>query len=186
MCRSRSMATISCLKSSINSFRILRSYRKLHRSLISLWSVQLGDALQTPCAVLRFKDLVAIVAELDSLSPLTSTIGIRYTPGAALLVTGPVRDGTPDSTSEITYVRRTSRFVVVLKHDVLTSDGVLDRSQRRGGWGAVATQVRSCLGGVWTARSRRTLAGTLRAISALCAFRQVISYLNVSRRSLLR
>jgi hypothetical protein len=36
------------------------------------------------------------------------------------------------------------------------------RARRSGGWRAVATEVRRHIGAIWTARSARTLAGTLR------------------------
>jgi hypothetical protein len=87
---------------------------------------------------------------------------LRYTRGAALFVSGKADDGLPDATPQVTYLQRAPDWVLVFKHDVETTDGSLDRNRRGGGWGAVAGHVGRQLGGIWTARSKRTLAGTLR------------------------
>lgn len=43
----------------------------------------------------------------------------------------------------------------------MTQGGTLDRERRDGGWGAVSGDVSRAVGEVWTARSLRTVIGTL-------------------------
>ena len=61
---------------------------------------------------------------------------------------------------------RRSKAVLLFKHDNETPSGILDRNRRSGGWGAVAADLGRNLGGTWTARSIRTLAGTLQSAGA--------------------
>jgi hypothetical protein len=73
--------------------------------------------------------------------------------------------GAPDeqATPRAEYSRFSESVVLVRKRDAITPSGILDRNCRSGGWGAVATEVRRHIGGIWTVRSARTLAGTLRS-----------------------
>ena len=78
-------------------------------------------------------------------------------------------------TSRAVYQRFSDSVVLVHKRDTVTPAAILDRERRRmGGWGAVAAEVGRQLGGEWTARSVRTLAGTLR-----CGIRSRIRRVNV-------
>ena len=124
----------------------------------------LEHALGVRCAVLMLSELQRVVRVLDRcVEPAAVDTNARRTRGAAFLVGGVVREGLPASTAAACYVQRLPKAVLLFKHDVLTSKGTLDRTRRSGGWGAVAAHLGRTLGGTWTARSIRTLAGTLQA-----------------------
>jgi hypothetical protein len=124
-------------------------------------AAELGDALGTTCAVMLVSDLAEIVQTLeDCPSPKRVGTGARFTRGAAFLI-GVARDGLPPSTDCASYLLRRPKAVLMFKHDIETPSGILDRNRRRGGWGAVAADLGRTLGGTWTARSIRTLVGTL-------------------------
>jgi hypothetical protein len=79
-----------------------------------------------------------------------------------MLVSGNASGRLPDFTRRAKYIAFSSTVVLVLKKDAVTDKGILDRSRRFGGWGAIAGEIAKFLGGQWTARSYRTLSGTLR------------------------
>lgn len=84
--------------------------------------------------------------------------GIRATPGLAFAVE-PARPGPIRSIPKIAALRRfDGRIVLVHKFDVLKGNR-LDRAHRRGGWGRISAAIDRQVGGRWTARSRRPLAG---------------------------
>ena len=85
---------------------------------------------------------------------------MRLTPGAAFLTEGIVAPSPLVPTRRAAYRRLSDHVVLVWKRDVLTDGGVLDRDRRAGG--AIAGEVERQIGGRWTARSIRTLAGSLR------------------------
>ena len=114
------------------------------------------------------------MAQLSTPAPLTGEASVRWTPGAALRADGvPQASGLQD-TSRAVYQRFSDSVVLVHKRDAVTPAAILDRERRMGGWGAVAAEVGRQLGGEWTARSVRTLAGTLR-----CGIRSRIRRVNV-------
>ena len=148
--------------------RVIRAYGHTGNFVVSaaadpdLVATELSGALGTPCVVLKPNDLQHIIETLRHCR-LTSRIdpGVRFTAGAAFLVIGTASDGLPEPTPQATYVRRDQKCVLLFKHDIETATRILDRNRRSGGWGAIATQLARALGGVWTARSIRTLIGTL-------------------------
>jgi hypothetical protein len=129
-------------------------------------AAELGDALGTPSAVMPVSDLHEIVQTLQDCHPPRKVDGgVRLTRGVAFLI-GTARDGLPTSTDRASYMLRRPKAVLLCKHDIETPSGILDRNRRKGGWGAVAADLGRNLGGTWTARSIRTLAGTLKAADA--------------------
>ena len=86
---------------------------------------------------------------------------VRWTPGLALRVRGSGQLRSDAETERAVYHLLDHGAVAVLKRDFLTDTGVLDRRQRMGGWGAVAKEVGDRAGGVWTARSLRTVDGLI-------------------------
>ncbi|HET6713384.1 MAG TPA: hypothetical protein VFI59_06720 [Actinomycetota bacterium] len=84
----------------------------------------------------------------------------RWTGGLAFAVSGD-RGGAVEDTERAKLRRLESGMVAVYKNDAVTVAGHLDRSQRRGGWGAISLDVSRQVEGVWTARSRRTIEGLL-------------------------
>ena len=123
-------------------------------------AIALARVLETPVAVMRIEELQQVVGRLGG--ECRHEAGVRLTPGAALLTEGMARPGPLKSTERAEYRRLSDRVVLVGKRDALTDAGVLDRERRAGGWGAVAGEVERQVGGRWTARSIRTLAGSLR------------------------
>jgi hypothetical protein len=87
----------------------------------------------------------------------TQPEGERATAGLAFAV-NPAREGALESTTRAMLRRLDVDMVAVWKLDVLNGSR-LDRDRRRGGWGAVSTDIGRQIGGRWTARSRRTLDG---------------------------
>jgi hypothetical protein len=122
----------------------------------------LKEAVQTPFALLTILELHGLVRAVSQLSPVAPNKGVRLTPGAALLVEGSASDQALQNTSRAEYLRWSHQIVLVRKLDVETPRGVLDRGRRGGGWGAIAGELGRQVGGRWTARSIRTLSGTLR------------------------
>jgi hypothetical protein len=93
--------------------------------------------------------------------------GVRWTPGIAFALSE------PDLTVKLVPTRNgdfrplSPSTVALWKRDLLTSRGILERSRRSGGWGALSTDLQIQAGGKWTSRSLRTIDGTLaRATSA--------------------
>jgi hypothetical protein len=87
---------------------------------------------------------------------------VRWTPGAALLADGLPRAGDLQSTARAEYHRFSDSVVLVRKLDTVTTAGILDRDRRMGGGVRLMAKSAMRLGGTRTARSVRTLAGTLR------------------------
>ena len=129
-------------------------------------SQRLAQLLGTPCAILSFRELDSVVQRLASITSHPGSADIRWTPGGAFLVRGRSRAGQPVSTAIATYRRLRHHVVCAQKNDKLTARGILDRDQRGGGWGGVAADIQRQLGGVWTARSARTLVGIFRRAAA--------------------
>jgi hypothetical protein len=111
----------------------------------------------TTWAVIEFGELEAALAELANITKPPHSPYERPTPGLAFAVDGP-HLGTLVSTRRAVLERVSGRVVAVHKLDAL-KNGKLDRDHRRGGWGAVSTDIARQVGGQWTARSRRTLYG---------------------------
>jgi hypothetical protein len=88
--------------------------------------------------------------------------GVRWTPGTAFLVGGTPRAGTLEPSAVAIFERARHDRVLAWKRDAVTPDRILDRDRQVGNCGAVAASVESQVGDTWTARSVRTLAGTLR------------------------
>ena len=123
-------------------------------------AIALARVLETPAAVMSIEQLQQVVGRLDG--EFRHEAGVRLTPGAAFLTEGIARPGSLTPTRRAEYRRLSDRVVLVWKRDALTDAGVLDRDRRAGGWGAIAGEVERQVGGRWTARSIRTLAGSLR------------------------
>jgi hypothetical protein len=133
---------------------------------------RLAKALKTPCAAIKVVELKKLNAAISNLPFIPLRQGFRYTRGAAILVSGNASGRLPDFTRRAKYITFSPTVVLVLKKDAVTDRGILDRSRRFGGWGAIGGEIASFLGGRWTARSYRTLLGTLRrAIEAGAADR---------------
>jgi hypothetical protein len=122
----------------------------------------MGRVLGTACAVLTVSELRALVQTLKKLKLPARLPRIRHTPGAVIQVHSSPVQSLPRQTTRATYRKFTPFIVIALKRDTTTSTGILDRNRRSGGWGAVAAEIAQKLGGRWTARSHRTITGSLR------------------------
>lgn len=118
---------------------------------------RLAEITGTAWAVIPAGDLAAALGALEAQPAPRVPGGIRATPGLAFAVE-PARPGPIRSIPEAALWRLNDRIVLVHKFDVLADDR-LDRARRRGGWGQVSAAVARQVGGRWTARSRRPLAG---------------------------
>jgi hypothetical protein len=118
---------------------------------------RLAEITETAWAVIPARDLTAALGALEAQPAPRVRAGIRATPGLAFAVepTGP---GLIRSIPEAALRRFNDRIVLVHKFDVLAGNR-LDHARRRGGWGHLSAAVARQVGGRWTARSRRPLAG---------------------------
>jgi hypothetical protein len=119
---------------------------------------RLAEITGTAWAVISARDLADALRALKAEPVPRVEVGIRATPGLAFAVE-PARPCQVYSIPEIATPRRVNdRIVLVHKFDVLEGNR-LDRARRRGGWGRVSAEISRQVGGRWTARSRRPLAG---------------------------
>ena len=113
-----------------------------------VWMALSTEALRT--AVLRVKNLPAPMSEH----------GVRWTPGLVFAVTK-----TPsvnvESSAKVYLCGISASIVAAWKRDRTTAQGILDRTKREGGWGAVSAVVANQTETRWTARSLKTLEGIL-------------------------
>lgn len=122
----------------------------------------MGQVLGTSCAVLTISELQTLAEKLEELEIPAPLPRLRYTPGAVIQVLGSPIQSAPGPTTRATYHKFTDSIVIALKHDPTTRRGILDSNRRGGGWGAIAVETGQTLGGRWTARSHRTITGSLR------------------------
>ncbi len=94
-------------------------------------------------------------------------VGVRWTAGMGLHVSGTVHGVQLKRTGRAVLWRIAPTLVGIWKRDVEGADGTLDRANRAGGWGALASEIGEQLGGRWTARSLRTVRGVMSSAEAL-------------------
>jgi hypothetical protein len=146
---------------STGNFAIETSARTTAASLQRI----LNGATEYPWAVVKWPDFERAVTWLGDLRwrPVVQA-GMRWTPGLAFAVVAPRRPRRSlPATDRGRFRVLDSGTVAIWKHDVLNSGGRLDSARRKGGWGALSTDIRDRLGGDWTSRSARTLAGLQRS-----------------------
>jgi hypothetical protein len=107
---------------------------------------------------------VSVVEAMDALAgwpPPAQEAGVRWTPGLAIRIGEgtPIPDIGDTARARLRWVG--DGIVAVHKRDLLDASNRLDRARRQGGWGAVSRDVALQVGGVWTARSQRTVLGLL-------------------------
>jgi hypothetical protein len=124
---------------------------RFHRLLGTDWVVR-------PVSDVR----AALTALAGALAPSTEE-DARWTPGLAFHA-GRGVEGSIAPTARAVLWKITPWMVGVWKRDSLTPEGRLDPDRRTGGWGGISHDIARQLGGQWTARSRRTLAGLIRIL----------------------
>jgi len=111
----------------------------------------------TTWAVIGMHQLNDALTTLAGLPTPPHAVNERPTPGLAFAVT-PSSDRDVISNERAHLHRISEGIVAVWKFDLLRA-GILNRDRRRGGWGAISTDIARQVQGRWTARSRRTLDG---------------------------
>jgi hypothetical protein len=119
--------------------------------------LELKERTGTTWAVIGAEHLEHGLTLLAALPEPLHTPDERPTPGLAFGVTTSA-DGDVISTERAVLRRISADMVAAWKLDVLRA-GKLDPNRRRGGWGALSTDIARQVGGRWTARSRRTIDG---------------------------
>ena len=96
--------------------------------------------------------------------------GRRWTPGIVMDLnsTGGIPP-TPRSDEKVAFGSfAVPRIRTAWKGDVLDPEGdTLDRTEREGGWGSLSERMRTVAGGVWTARSMRSVEGIVSVATKL-------------------
>ena len=124
----------------------------------------LEEVTPTAWAVVGAEDLQQGLDVLAAAAEPVHMVNERPTPGLAFAVTPPAA-GDLSSTSRAVLRRVFTDIVAAWKLDLIR-DGKLDSTHRRGGWGGVSADVAQQVGGRWTARSRRTIDGLRRRVTA--------------------
>jgi hypothetical protein len=136
----------------------------VHAPKRTRWQVadELSLALQVRCAVQSVDQVEFCVSIAEKAKDLSAQAGVRWTKGIAFHVKGKpcTTDLKPSPRAE--FFRINEFAVGVYKKDQLTDEGVPDRANRSGGWGAVSNDIARTVGGVWTARSLMRVQGVMR------------------------
>lgn len=122
---------------------------------------ELTPIVGASCAVLPHDEAVAFAQVAERAVSPASLEGKRWTSGIAFAVRSQPCQSVPKPTSHAVFFPISDYAVGAWKKDQLTQAGTLDRERRGGAWGAVSGDVSRAVGGVWTARSLRTIRGTL-------------------------
>ena len=119
-------------------------------------------ALGTPCAILRIKELDALVAVARKAVSPPSDLGFRWTRGIAFWVSGKPCTVTLKPTAHGVFFPINGRAVGAFKKDKLAEGKeTLDKENRGGGWGAISADVAKAVGGTWTSRALDRVEGAL-------------------------
>lgn len=125
-------------------------------------AASLERASGRPWAVVPWPDLTDALASLEALSRPQMEPGMRWTPGLSFALTGPVETPALKTTGRARFTVLGPSLVAVFKYDVEDERGRLDSTRRKGGWGAVSTDIARQAGGLWTSRAASALRGLVR------------------------
>ncbi|MBM3221005.1 MAG: hypothetical protein FJZ38_20400 [Candidatus Rokubacteria bacterium] len=125
------------------------------------------EALGFESAILPVANVRTALRDASSGTEPPRETGRRWTDGIAFHVSGTLTQTEAKSTERAVLWRISRDQVGIWKRDIETPEGQLDRDRRKGGWGAVAGEISKQLGGSWTARSLRTVAGIVRKAESL-------------------
>jgi hypothetical protein len=113
-----------------------------------VWMALSTEALRT--AVVRVKNMPAP----------TSEHGVRWTRGLVFAVAKSTAVNVASS-AKVCLRGISASIVAAWKRNRMTARGILDRTKREGGWGAVSAVVANQTDTRWTARTLKTLEGIL-------------------------
>ena len=119
-------------------------------------------AFRRKFALLSPRDIEQVIAACEAWKRPARDRYVRWTPGAAFRVNGPLPPTALRPSDRGHYRRVSDHAVAVLKRDLETPEGRLDPGRRQGGWGAISAEIARQTGGldsVWTARSLRPILG---------------------------
>jgi len=122
---------------------------------------ELASAARASFAVLSYSETLNFASAAEKAASPPAVGGNRWTSGVAFAVRAPPCQSAPKPTSHAAFFAISDCAVGAWKKDQLTQNGILDKEKRGGGWGAVSGDISRELGGIWTARSLRTIKGTL-------------------------
>jgi len=122
---------------------------------------ELASVVGASFAVVPHDDVVHFASAAEKAASPSPLEGKRWSSGIVFAVRSPPCRSVPKQTSHAVFFAISDHAVGAWKEDQLTKGGILDRERRGGGWGAVSGDVSQQFGGVWTARSLRTVRGTL-------------------------
>jgi hypothetical protein len=112
-------------------------------------------------AVLRLDEVSRYLSRLKRLTLPTAPARTRYIPGLIFRIDAVVQITSVESTVRAQFKHLSDCVVAAWKLDRVTGAGGLDTKNRGGGWGAVALDLGRQVGGVWTARSARSVQGVV-------------------------
>jgi len=136
---------------------VIESSRTERSDIVS----ELTSVVGASFAVLSYDEVTDFVSAARRAFSPPPLEGNRWTCGIAFEVGDPPCLSVPKQTSHAVFFALSDHSVGAWKKDQLAERGILDRERRGGGWGAVSGDVSKTVGGVWTARSLRTVIGTL-------------------------
>ena len=123
---------------------------KVNRSEIA---DELSLVLGVPCAILQTGEVKSCVSIAERMSSPPVQTGIRWTKGIAFKVRGRPCTADLKPTPRAEFFRINEYAVGVFRKDQLTTDGVLDKESRAGGWGEISGDISNVVGGIWTVRA---------------------------------
>jgi hypothetical protein len=124
-------------------------------------SEELSLALGTSCAVLTINEVEHCLSVSDKAASPQAQPEIRWTKGIAFEVRGRPIATNPPSNPRAVFFQINNRALGVFKRDQVTDSDVLDKEDRRGGWGAISEDIAKAVGGKWTARSQARVQGLI-------------------------
>jgi hypothetical protein len=122
----------------------------------------LGGASGRPWAVAAWPSLTGALLSLETLPRPDDEPGMRWTPGLSFAVGAPVDLAVVKNTERAQFAVLGPTVMGVFKYDVENERGRLDPTRRKGGWGAVSTDIARQAGGLWTSRASSALKGLAR------------------------
>jgi hypothetical protein len=122
---------------------------------------ELASAVRVSFAVLSYSETLNFALAAEKAASPPAVEGKRWTSGIAFAVKAPPCQSTPKPTLHAVFFAVSDYAVGAWKEDQLVQNGILDKERRGGGWGAVSGDISKESGGIWTARSLRTIKGTL-------------------------
>ena len=118
---------------------------------------ELMPVVGTACAALPHIAAVEGVSVAQKAASPQPLAGKRWTCGIVFAVEAPPFRAVPEQTLRAVFFPITDHAIGAWKLETLTETGILDQERSVRGWSAISADVSTSSGGVWTARSLRTV-----------------------------